>query len=197
MVWLDVEFRQFRPWSHSRARNAAVIQGAVSALRRMHMPFGVYTTSYMWNDLLGRYRLNVPNWLPVGHRGYRAARRMCTATATGGSTWLVQYTKSLDSDLTCPVLDPVPGIRNRMWPYRRTTLHLLSEGRAVTAVQRYLDVTRSGTFDVGTELAVTTWQTATGLPITGSVTSRDWRAMGAYRHRGGHGFWLRRVAGRP
>jgi hypothetical protein len=169
----------------------------VRSLRRHHEPFGVYTTSYMWHDLLGGYRLNVPNWLPAGHRGSRAARGMCTQSATGGPTWLVQYTRSLDVDLTCPVLDPVAGVRNRMWPFRRTTLHLFSQGRAVKALQRYLDLARSGSFDLGTELAVTTWQTTSGLPITGTVTSRDWRAMGAYRDHGGHGFWLTKVAGRP
>lgn len=196
MVWLDVEFRGYHPWTHNRFRNAAVIRGMVRTLQRHHIRFGVYSTSYMWHDLLGGYRLNVPNWLPAGHRRAAAARRMCRQTATGGRTWLVQYTHSLDEDLTCPVLNAVPGVRSSMWPYRATTLHMSSSGRAVTAVQQFLKVGRTGTFDLGTELAVTGWQTTSGLPITGTVTPRDWRAMGAYRTHGGHGFLLRKVVRR-
>jgi hypothetical protein len=197
MMWIDVEFRSYRPWTHNHFRNAAVLRGVVRELRRHHVRFGVYTTSYMWHYLVGHYRLHVPNWLPSGHTRPRAAKRMCRQTATGGRTWLVQYTRSLDEDLTCPVLNPVPGVRSPMWRFRTTTLRLRSTGTAVAAVQSYLRTFRSGTYDVPTELAVSFWQGRAGLPITGAITPRDWRAMGAYRHRGGHGFLLHRVVGRP
>jgi hypothetical protein len=197
MVWVDVEFRGYHPWTHNRFRNAAVIRGVVASLRHHHVPFGVYTTSYMWHEIVGRYRLHVPNWLPAGEARARAAKRMCRQTATGGRTWLVQYTHALDENLTCPVLNPVRGVRSSLWQYRRTTLRLSATGRAVNAVQNYLRTFRSGTYDVPTELAVATWQTRHGLPMTGAITPRDWRAMGAYRTRGGHGFWLHRIVGRP
>lgn len=197
MVWLDVEFRSYLPWSHNRSRNAAVIQGAVRELRRIHEPFGVYTTAYMWRDIVGGYRLDVPNWLPVGHGGRGAAAGMCEQTATGGVTWLAQYTRSLDSDITCPVLDPVPGRHNKLWRFRRTTLRLFSQGDAVKAVQRIIGQTVNGSYGLLTSLAVRGWQASQGLPATGRITPPDWRAMGAFRVRGGHPFWLDRIVGTP
>lgn len=105
MVWLDVEFRHQQPWTRSRSRNRAVIEGMVRALHHRHKRFGVYTTGYMWRYIVGRYRLDVPQWLPSGHPRARGTKPMCRRTATGGVTWLVQYTRRLDQDLTCPVLD--------------------------------------------------------------------------------------------
>ena len=105
MVWLDVEFRHTRVWTHSNLRNRAVVQGMVGALRHLHKRFGVYTTGYMWHAILGHYRLNVPQWLPSGRGKARPTKRMCSRTATGGRTWLVQFTRRLDEDLTCPILD--------------------------------------------------------------------------------------------
>jgi hypothetical protein len=106
MVWLDVEFRHTHAWTHSNKRNRAVVQGMVATLRHLHKRFGVYTTGYMWHAIVGRYRLNVPQWLPSGTGKPRLTKRMCARTATGGRTWLVQYTRRLDENLTCPILDP-------------------------------------------------------------------------------------------
>jgi hypothetical protein len=197
MVWLDVEFRGYHPWTRHSRRNAAVVKGAVAELRKLHERYGVYSTSYMWHSIVGSYRLNVPNWLPIGHSRIRAAQRLCGQTATGGRTWLVQYTRSLDADLTCPVLNAVPGQHSALWQFRQTTLHLLSQGSAVTAVQRFLNEPQTGTYDAETTLAVSAWQIEKGLPVTGAISPLDWRAMGAYRTRGGHGFMLNRIVGRP
>lgn len=105
MVWLDVEFRSTHGWKHSHRRNRAVIEGMVNTLHANHKRFGVYTTGYMWHVIVGRYRLRVPQWLPSGLASARRTKAMCRQTATGGPTWLVQYTQRLDQDLTCPVLD--------------------------------------------------------------------------------------------
>jgi peptidoglycan hydrolase-like protein with peptidoglycan-binding domain len=193
-VWIDVEFRQSFRWSNRPAANAAVIKGIVAGLRATHTPYGVYTTSYMWHAIAGGYILNAPNWLPVGHGGRSRALGMCATTATGGRTWLVQYTQGLDNDVTCPVLNPVPGRHDKLWRYRHRNEQLLSHGRAVRAVQRVVRTSRSGTYGPVTSLAVSRWQRSKGLPATGRVTSRDWRAMGAFRRHGGHGFWLSRIA---
>lgn len=104
MVWLDVEFRDQQPWTHNHLRNRAVLQGMVRALRHRHTRFGVYTTGYMWHAIAGRYRLDVPQWLPSGRSRAKPTIPLCRQTATGGTTWLVQYTNRLDQDLTCPVL---------------------------------------------------------------------------------------------
>jgi hypothetical protein len=194
-VWIDVEFRHIHPWTHHHPANAAVVAGIVRGLRSAHKPMGVYSTSYMWHAVVGGYRLNVPNWLPVGHGGPRKASRMCETTASGGVTWLAQYTRALDLDLTCPVLDPVPGRHSRMWPYRNTTQELLSHGRAVRVIQRFMGVPVTGQFGPRTAVAVRHWQASHRLPRTGRVTPADWRAMGALRRHGGHGFRLSKVAG--
>lgn len=105
MVWLDVEFRSTHSWLRHKRYNRAVIEGMVTRLRRAHKRFGVYTTGYMWRHIVGHYRLRVPQWLPSGRSSARRTKPMCRQTATGGRTWLVQYTRHLDEDLTCPVLD--------------------------------------------------------------------------------------------
>jgi peptidoglycan hydrolase-like protein with peptidoglycan-binding domain len=194
-IWIDVEFRHSYVWTHHNRANAAVIQGIVGGLEAADVPLGVYTTGYMWHAIVGSYTLDEPNWLPVGHGGPKQALAMCGTTATGGPTWLVQYTRSLDSDLTCPALDPVEGQHTALWKYRRTTLTLLSTGQAVRAVQRRLGQANTGQYGPLTALAVTNWQRTKGLEPTGEIHRVDWRAMGAYRSRGGHGFWLSKVAG--
>lgn len=193
-VWIDVEFRQYTPWTAHNQANAAVVHGIVRGLHAAHKPMGVYTTSYMWHSIVGRYRLAVPNWLPVGHGGPTRALRMCSTTATGGVTWLAQYTRHLDSDLTCPVLDPVRGHHGGLWQYRKTIQKLNSQGRAVRAIQRRLGRPATGWFGPVTALAVRKWQRSKGLHPTGQVTSVEWRAMGAYRLHGGHKYWLSKIA---
>lgn len=193
-VWIDVEFRHTHRWTRHNAANAAVVQGIARGLRHSHLPMGVYTTSYMWHSIVGGYRLHVPNWLPVGHGGVSKALRMCNTTGSGGPTWLAQYTRALDMDLTCPVLDPVPGRRSSLWRFRKSTQQLASVGPAVRAIQRRLGRPVTGEYDALTALAVSRWQLTRGLTATGRVTPVDWRAMGAYRQHGGHGSWLRKVA---
>lgn len=196
-VWVDVEFRHYHPWTHRRHANAAVVKGVVHGLRRAHMPLGVYTTSYMWHAIVGGYRLHVPNWLPVGHGGPRRALGMCRTSATGGKTWIAQYTRALDSDLTCPTLSAHRRHRSALWPFRHTTQQLLSKGRPVRLIQRRLGIAVTGTFDAPTVLAVTRWQRNHALPATGRITPTDWRALGAYRMRGSHGPRIGRFARQP
>jgi peptidoglycan hydrolase-like protein with peptidoglycan-binding domain len=193
MVWIDVEFRHTDPWSHHNAGNAAVIQGIVRGLSAANMPYGVYTTSHMWTDIVGKYRVDAPNWLPVGHGGPRQALTMCQDTATGGVTWLVQYTRALDSDQTCPVLDAVPIRRSPLWPFRKTTLTQLSRGDAVRAVQQFVGVGVTGAYDAGTAAAVDSWEQLHHVPVTGKVAPYDWQAMGANDTTAGHTFWLSKI----
>jgi hypothetical protein len=118
LVWIDVEHLHLRPWTQSRLRNAAVLQGVVRGLRAARVQPGVYSTSVMWQEIAGRYRLDVPNWLPTGGGSRREAAAYCTETATGGPTWLVQYTRSFDIDLTCPPLDRAVQVAGQPTRYR-------------------------------------------------------------------------------
>jgi hypothetical protein len=197
LVWIDVEVGRALPWSGHAAANRAVLQGVARGLRAAHLAIGVYTTVAMWTEITRGLRLDVPNWLPSGDRRARHAAGLCPTTATGGVTWLVQYTRSLDADLTCAPLEPVPGVPGALWPYRKTTLQLGSTGAAVSAVQQKIGVAASGSYDAATVAAVKTWQKSMQLPVTGTIGPADWRALGADRLQGGHGLLLSRITAAP
>jgi hypothetical protein len=194
LVWIDVEVGHVLPWSHRVAANRAVLQGVVRGLRSTHLAIGVYTTVAMWTEITRGLRLDVPNWLPSGDRRPRHAAALCPTTATGGVTWLVQYTRALDSDLTCPPLEPVPGVPGPLWPFRNSTLQAGSTGPGVSVAQRAIGVAVSGSYDADTVAAVKAWQKSNKLPATGTVGPADWRVLGADRLLGGHGFMLSRFA---
>jgi hypothetical protein len=112
ILWLDVELRQVLPWSQRVTSNNDVLYGVIAALRAAHQPIGIYTTPAMWAQITGGYRLDRPNWLPTGDGSPSHAAALCPNSATGGPTWLVQYTRDLDADITCPPLRPRPGPRH-------------------------------------------------------------------------------------
>ncbi len=196
MVWVDVEFRSHPAWPHRPARNRAVIRGVFHGLREAGVRVGVYTTSYMWGHITSGWRVRVPNWLPAGSGSAATARSRCRESGTGGVTWLVQYTREWDEDLTCPVMDPTRGRPGPLWPYRTTRLELGSAGAAVTALQGALGIPPSGDYDAVTTAAVTAFQQEHGLPVTGAVDTDDWRALGAFHREGGHPFLLKRMVAR-
>jgi hypothetical protein len=198
MVWVDVEFRHVHPWSHSRSDNARVVSGVFTGLALARVPYGVYTTSYMWKHIVGGMRANVPNWLPAGSGKSAGARAECRVSATGGATWITQYTRHFDEDLTCPVMDATPGKHGPMWRYRDSVLEVGSRGTAVRLAQQALGkpANPTGSFDARTFAAVVGFQTSHQLPVDGRIDNDDWRALGAYKLYGGHGFLLSKVAAR-
>lgn len=196
MLWVDVEFRHDPAWTRYDGRNRAVIQGVFRGLHEAGVRFGVYTTSYMWDHITGRWRVRVPNWLPSGNGSAATARNMCAGSGTGGQTWLVQYTREWDENLTCPAMDGSPGRPGPLWRYRHTSLAAGSSGAAVTALQRALSTTVSGTYDVATSLAVSRFQMDRDLPVTGAVDTDDWRALGAFVRTGGRPFRLLEMTSR-
>lgn len=196
-LWLDVEVGNSVPWSPRVTRNIAVLRGAVEGLRAADESVGVYTTPAMWTQITRGWRLAVPNWLPSGDGRPHHAARLCRATATGGVTWLVQYTKTLDSDLTCPVLAAIPGKPGPLWAYRSLTLGAGSSGAAVRAVQQRVAAPVTGSYLSATVSAVKTWQSENHLPVTGTVSPQDWRAMGADQKVGGRPLQLARFASSP
>jgi hypothetical protein len=194
MVWVDVEFRHKFRWSRTQSVNARVVQGAINRIAASGFGVGVYTTSYMWSHIVGGYRVNVPNWLPAGDGKVQDAAAKCRTTGTGGVTWIGQYTRTFDENVTCPVMDATPGHPGPLWPYRNTTLSLGASGAAVTALQKAIAVANvTGQYDVETTAAVVQWQQAKGLPVNGTVDQDDWRALGAFKLYGGHSFWLSKV----
>jgi hypothetical protein len=196
MLWVDVEFRHTHSWMSADASNRHVLEGVFRGLRDSGLTYGVYTTGYMWHSIVGAWRVPVPNWLPSGSGDPAAARRMCRTTATGGRTWLGQYTREWDENVTCPAMDAVPGHPGPLWRYRNVTLRIGSAGPAVKALQQALKVTVSGTYELQTVLAVTQFQQGHGLPVNGEVDTDDWRALGAFRMVGGRPWLLTRMTTR-
>jgi hypothetical protein len=195
MVWVDVEFRHTQPWSKSRGDNASVVDGVLSGLRTATMPYGIYTTSYMWSHIVGGYRVNAPNWLPAGSGDPADARAKCRSTGSGGVTWIGQYTHTYDQNLTCPVMDAAPGHHGPLYRYRNTVLSMGNKGEPVRLAQQALGAPAevNGTFDERTLAAVVTFQVEHQLPADGRIDNDEWRALGAYKLYGGHPFLLPKV----
>jgi hypothetical protein len=197
MVWVDVEFRHKYKWSQNHAVNAKVVEGAINRLKAGGVGVGIYTTSYMWAHIVGSYRVNLPNWLPAGDGKVADAEAKCRTTGSGGVTWIGQYTRTFDENVTCPVMDATPGHPGPLWPYRNTTLSFGATGDAVKALQKALAITNvTGQYDVETTAAVLQWQQQKGLPVNGTIDQDDWRALGAFKLYGGHPFLLAKVVAR-
>jgi peptidoglycan hydrolase-like protein with peptidoglycan-binding domain len=194
MVWVDVEFRHKFKWSQNHPVNAKVVEGVIKRLQIGGVGVGVYTTSYMWAHIVGSYRVYLPNWLPAGSGKVDDAKAKCRSTGSGGVTWIGQYTRTFDENVTCPVMDATPGQPGPLWPYRNTTLAFGASGDAVTAVQKALAIAdATGQYDAQTTATVAQWQAQKGLPVDGIVNEDDWRALGAFTLTGGHPFWLTKV----
>ena len=195
MVWVDVEFRRAPEWSKSHGNNAQVINGVLTGLRTARMPYGIYTTSYMWSHIVGGLNVNAPNWLPAGSGKPDDAKAMCRHTGTGGTTWLAQYTHTFDQNLTCPSMDATPGHYGPLYRWRNTVLRQGDTGAGVRALQQALGAPAAvtGTYDARTLAAVLAMQATHLLPVNGVVDNDDWRAIGAYTLYGSHGFLLSQV----
>jgi hypothetical protein len=194
MVWVDVEFRHYRSWSKDRAANADVVRGVLAGLDAAHVPYGIYTTSYMWEHIVGDLRVDAPNWLPAGSGKPADAKAECRATGTGGPTWVTQYTHGFDQNLTCPVMDATPGHPGPLWPYRQTELSSGSTGDAVVALQKALGTLQvTGTYDDQTLASVLAFEAEHQLPVGATWGPADWRALGAWNLEGGHPFLLPQV----
>src|SRR3954467_6651274 len=192
MVWVDVEFRHAPPWTHDRVNNRRVIDGVLTGLQTAQMPYGIYTTSYMWSHIVGGWKVHAPNWLPAGSGKPDDAKAMCARSGTGGTTWLAQYTRTFDENFTCPSMDATPGHHGPLYRWRNTVLRHGDSGPAVRALQQALgspaEVT--GTYDDQTLAAVLALQASHLLPVNGVVDNDDWRALGAYALYGGLGVLL-------
>lgn len=195
MVWIDVEFRHVQKWSKSHTDNADVVRGVIAGLRSRTMPYGVYTTSYMWAHIVGAFRVDAPNWLPAGSGDATDAKPKCRATGSGGTTWIAQYTHGLDQNLTCPAMDAAPGHPGPLYRYRNTVLQLGSSGEPVRLAQQALGspTAVTGQYDARTAAAVAAFQVEHALPADGRIDNDDWRALGAYKLYGGHPFLGPRV----
>jgi hypothetical protein len=127
MWWLDIETAEGWPTSQNfQPVNAAIIEGALAAIKAAGDVGGIYCTWYQWGKITGSY-------VPSGHPpiwvagatslsdGKYSAQAYCVRALApgdpstlgsasigfaGGVPWLVQYgyapTTRVDSDYSCP-----------------------------------------------------------------------------------------------
>jgi hypothetical protein len=110
--WIDIETAENWPTARSvQSVNAAIIQGALDAIRSAHHIVGIYSTWYQWGEITGSY---VPAshpaiWVPGAYSetgnvysamsfcqraqqpGDPSTLRSTTLGFAGGVPWLVQY----------------------------------------------------------------------------------------------------------
>lgn len=89
--WLDVE--TMNSWSVDTEQNRASIQGQYDALKaRGVTTVGVYSTTYQWNKITGKWKNGWPTWGATVVTSADQARRFCMDSHfTGGRSMLIQY----------------------------------------------------------------------------------------------------------
>lgn len=103
-VWIDVEPSTVIPWSGSVVRNRAVVDGIVRGYKDAGYRVGIYSTRYLWQQILGNARYGLPEWRTAGRATMSSALRKCSSgSVQGGRAVMTQwYTLTRDFDLMCP-----------------------------------------------------------------------------------------------
>ncbi|MAS53243.1 MAG: hypothetical protein CMJ44_01205 [Pimelobacter sp.] len=105
IVWIDVEPVPDFEWSADREANAAVIGGLARGYRDAGLAIGVYSTPYLWDQVVGGLELGVPEWRAAGHTSGAAALATCAPgeDIQGGPAVMGQWVeRNRDMNLTCP-----------------------------------------------------------------------------------------------
>jgi hypothetical protein len=100
--WLDVETDN--SWTTNHLVNRASLEGAIAGIQKSSLfaRVGIYSTPTEWATITGKWHNGLPAWLGTGLLSANGAESECQAHVfTGGSMWLSQYTKHLDSNVTC------------------------------------------------------------------------------------------------
>lgn len=99
--WLDVE--TMNSWTNDYQQNINSLQGETDALKAAGVTtVGVYSTTAQWGTITNSWQNNLPNWGATTWRTAKQAAKYCTGhNFTGGGTWLIQYSGSLDQDYAC------------------------------------------------------------------------------------------------
>lgn len=99
--WLDVETGNH--WSTDTAANAAVIGGAITALKQLGLHVGIYSTPRQWAIIAGSYAPGLPTWV-AGPKSAAGAAPSCLLENSfgGGKPFMVQFPQgTLDGDVLC------------------------------------------------------------------------------------------------
>jgi hypothetical protein len=113
-VWLDVEPVPTFVWSADVPANTAIVEGAARGYTEAGYRIGVYSTAYLWQEIVGDFELGVPEWRAAGQTSRDEAMRRCgpDSVIQGGQPILSQWvSQSRDFNITCP------GTSSRMTDY--------------------------------------------------------------------------------
>ena len=105
IVWIDVEPVSDFDWSADPVANAAVVRGAARAYVDAGYRIGVYSTPYLWAQIVDDFALGVPEWRAAGETSRAEAARRCGDdwTIQGGEAVLGQWLEDdRDRNITCP-----------------------------------------------------------------------------------------------
>jgi hypothetical protein len=99
--WLDVETGN--TWNADTTQNRNSLQGEYDALLANGVTtVGVYSTTAQWDSITGTWLNNWPGWGATTVRTAKQAATFCTGHRfTGGPTYLIQFSGSLDRDYAC------------------------------------------------------------------------------------------------
>ncbi len=100
--WLDVETEN--SWTNNFLVNRQFINGVIAGIKQKLWltNVGIYSAPNQWQELMGSWRNQLPEWLATGTTSHRSATLAChTKSFTAGPVLLTQFTTSLDQDLTC------------------------------------------------------------------------------------------------
>ncbi len=105
IVWVDVEPVKDFDWGADLEANAAVVQGAARGYEDAGYEVGVYSTPYLWAEIVGDLALGLPEWRAAGQSSREEALSRCGVDwqIQGGEAVLVQWVaEQRDHNLTCP-----------------------------------------------------------------------------------------------
>ncbi|MFT4287998.1 hypothetical protein [Nocardioides sp.] len=104
-VWLDVEPVPDFDWPADVEQNAAVVRGAARAYADQGLLVGVYSTTSLWQRIVGDLSLGLQEWRAAGHTSREEALARCDQSRSiqGGSALLSQWVEDgRDLNVTCP-----------------------------------------------------------------------------------------------
>lgn len=113
--WLDIE--EANSWSLDTTVNDATIQGAIDYLNSQGTRVGIYSMTYMWNDIAGTSfaptqtingsTVSIPAWMPIGITDIVGALNACVTKSSffaGSPIWIIQYvanSTAVDQNIAC------------------------------------------------------------------------------------------------
>ncbi len=105
VVWVDVEPVSDFEWSDDPDANAAVVRGVVRGYEDAGYEVGIYSTPYLWEQIVADLELGLPEWRAAGETSRAEALSRCRQEESiqGGEAVMGQWLQdSRDLNVTCP-----------------------------------------------------------------------------------------------